>query len=411
MSTASRTGGRSVSTASRTGRWTQLFATALAVAGWLCACGGARGAGKPPSFGWVDGSNPRGVGPRAPRVHWTLELTRHFEGRYVPVETAGAAIDPVTGITYVGSSRGTLLALGPEGKQLYTHDAGDAIDGPPALDTEAGELYLVNARGVLHALNAASGELRFEAEVGASVSAPMQLTHDALYLVTDTDVVMAISRNDGAVLWRYRRDQVGGIAIAGHAGLLLTDRKLVTGFSDGAVVALDAADGSVVWELDTTLDLEAPQDMGVFVDADATPVRAGDTVYVASVAAGVYALDVHTGSLQRRFAELTGVTGFAADDHSLLVASSDLGLLCLDLSDYAPRWRRKPGHGAVGPPQIVDGAAYVSESTGALLAVALDDGSEVGRLQSAHGFSGTATLRDGLGAIVSNAGRLYAFTY
>lgn len=386
------------------------LATLITVVG-LLGCGGTRGAARPADFGWVDGTDPSSVGPKAPRVHWTRELTRHFEGRSVPVETAAAAIDSRTGTTFVGSSRGTLWALAKDGTELYRYAAGDAIDGPPALDDDSGELYLTSARGALHALDAASGKLRFSADVGASVSTPMLLSKDALYLVTDGDVVLALSRTDGSILWRYRRDPPNGLGIAGHAGLLLTERRLVTGFSDGAVVALDASDGSVAWELDTTLDVENPEDIGVFIDADATPVISGDTIYVASVASGVYALDARSGNLKQRFAELTGVTGLAVGEHSLIVSSSDAGVVCMDLVTHAVRWRKPPGRGAPSRGILVDGAVMVSETRGPLLALALDDGREIGRLESAHGFTTPPTVDAGQGAIVSNGGLVYSFSY
>ena len=52
------------------------------------------------------------------------------------------------------------------------------------------------------------------------------LSSDALYVVTDDDTVVAFSRSDGSVLWRYRREPHEGFVIAGHAGLTSAGGKL-----------------------------------------------------------------------------------------------------------------------------------------------------------------------------------------
>lgn len=369
------------------------------------------GAGRPADFAFVDGTDAHSVGPRAPNVRWTFELARHFEGRYVPVETAGVTIDAGAGVLYVGSSRGTLWAFGPEGKRYYRYEAGAPIDAAPTLDAGRDELYLTTANGKLHALKASTAEERFIVDITGPVSTEMLLTDDAIYLVTDTDLVLALSREAGEVLWRYRREQAGGLGIVGHAGLMMQDGFIVTSFSDGTIVSLDIADGRVRWELDTALDLPDRDDEAVFTDADATPVQVGDTVYAAGFAAGLYAINARTGTLEKRFAELTGITGIAADDHSLLLSSADLGVICLDIVGHAQRWRRPLGKGAPGSGQMVDGAVYIAETRGPLLALALSDGHEVGRLESSHGFTTAPAMESGRGAILSNAGLLYAFSY
>ena len=165
--------------------------------------------------------------------------------------------------------------------------------------------------------------------------------------------------------------------------------------------------------VDTTLDLvdSAQADLG-FVDVDTTPVRVGDAVYVASFAAGLYALRVQDGTALHHNAELTGVTSLAADDRTITLVSAEHGVVCYELPDMSVRWSRNAHiRGAANHVRLHDRMLFVTESLGALLALSISDGRELGRLQTEHGFSAEPTLRARQGAIVGNSGIMYAFDY
>jgi outer membrane protein assembly factor BamB len=260
-------------------------------------------------------------------------------------------------------------------------------------------------------LRASDASQRWQTEIGGPVSQPAILSGDAIYLVTDSDAIVAVSRADGAILWRYNRDPREGFAIAGHAGLTHVNGRLVTGFADGAVVALDASDGRVAWEVDTSLDLEEVDPARRFTDVDTTPAVAGNLVYAASFTGGLYAIDLTSGGMQLHHAELHSITGIAATEDALIISSAEQGIICLDLPGLNLRWQRRVERGNPGRAEIRGDNAYVSESRGALLALSLSDGRERGRLETAHGITAPASLEIGQGYVLSNAGTLYAFTY
>jgi outer membrane protein assembly factor BamB len=390
----------------------QRLAQGLAGAALLAAMGcGAGSVGV--DYGRFDGTATMAAGPSI-RVRWAKPLAEEYGGPYVPVERAGAALDPVNARVYVGSSQRVLYAFdGGDGRVLYTFKTESSIEAEPTLASDRNELYVATAGGRVHALRASNGSERFSVDVGAPISQPGVLSEDALYLVTDSDGVFALSRKDGSTLWRYQREPRAGLKVAGHAGLLSSDQKIVTGFSDGSIVALAKGDGRVLWLVDTTLDFADPsQAEQGFVDVDTTPVQAGDIIYAASFMAGLYGLRAQDGVAQLRDAGLTGVTSLAADQRTLLIASAERGVLCYDLPNLAPRWTRKQGlRGAPNTVRVEGRTVYVTETQGALLALSLADGSEQGRLQTEHGFAAIPSLSEGRGFILGNAGVFYAFDY
>lgn len=370
------------------------------------ACGpyvGDPGTGAPPS--------ERSVSGRAVRIRWRQQLTPDYEGAYIPVERSAAALDPAHDRIYIGTSAGILWALSAAGGRIYSYDARGGIMAQPALDVRRDELYVATEDGVLHMLQASSGQLRWRAEVGGAVSQPPLLTDDAVYVVTDGDVVTAFARDDGEALWRYRRDAPEGFYVSQHAGLTLAGNRLLTAFTAGVIVALDPSDGSLLWERDTSVELE-PSAEGTprFADVDTTPVVVGDTVYAASFAGGLYALELESGTVLWRDEELTGVVGIQpAGERMLVLSSGDLGVVCIDRIDRDIIWRTRIPRGAPGEPVVVNDLVLVSESQGGFVTLALQNGRELGRIETGHGFSAPASVADGRGFVLSNGGTLYAF--
>jgi outer membrane protein assembly factor BamB len=380
---------------------------------WLLLAAIGCGAGSADvDYGRYDGTSRRSAGPGL-HVRWTKPLAPEWGGPYIPVERAAAAIDPVHERMYVGSSQRELYAFDVSGRELYRFEADSSIEAAPTLDARSDELYVASASGRVTALDADDGNVRWNAELGATVSRPGVLSEDAIYLVTDNDGVFALSRKDGSVLWRYQRDPRAGLKITGHAGLASAEQTLVTGFSDGAIVALAKGDGRALWVVDTTLDLtDSSQAETGFVDVDTTPAIVGDIVYAASFLAGLYGIRMQDGVTQFRNAELTGVTSLTADERTLSMVSAERGVSCYDLPALTQRWSHNVNiRGAANSITLENRTLFVTESRGALLALAIADGHELGRLQTEHGFAATPSLRQGQGAILGNSGILYAFDY
>jgi outer membrane protein assembly factor BamB len=374
----------------------------------IAGCGAARVA---EDLGRYDGTSLSATGS-ALAVRWTKPLAPEWGGLYIPLERAKAALDAPNDRVFVGSSEKVLWAMTGAGKVLYQYRVEAGIEAQPTVDANRNELYVPTAAGIVHALEADTGKLRWKAELSGAVSQAGVLSADALYVVTDDDGLFAVSRKDGSILWRYKREARAGLKVGGHAGILLRDQRVVSGFGDGSVVALSQGDGRPLWVLDTTLDFADPaQAEQGFVDVDTTPVQVGDVIYVASFMGGLYGVNASDGAPHVRHAEWTGITSIASDERSLIFTSADQGVMCVELPTLATRWVRKSKPYVAGTVGIEHDRVFITETRGALLALALADGREQGRIQSEHGFIAAPSLSGGRGFILGNAGVFYAFDY
>jgi outer membrane protein assembly factor BamB len=345
-------------------------------------------------------------------LRWVRRLAPELEGPFMPIERAVAALDPEGDRIYIGSSSGNLWAFDGRGAQVWMYHTDSGIGSQPLLDAARDELFVAIDDGRLHALTASTGALRWTTEIGGAVGRTPVATDDAVYVMTDADVLVAFDRATGEALWRYRREAPEGFYITEHAGILMMDHRLVTGFTDGAVLCLDSRDGSVLWTRDTIAEMPATtDDDGLrFTDVDTTPVVVGDGLFVASFAGGLYRLDPRNGTILWHREELSGVTGIAAAPGGTLVLSSgDLGLVGIVALTGERRWTTEIVHGAPTPPVVIGDLVVVGESEGGLVAFASSDGHEVDRIQDGHGFAAQPSIASGRGAALSNTGRLFVF--
>ena len=406
-----------------------IFRRARAIVAILAALTGSGcgiGSGFNPDLVQINGATRTEVGMGQIFLRWRVPLISEFAGAYAPIETSVPALDPMHDRVYVGSSAGSLWALTSEGRKVWRYEANASIDSEAAVDPRTSELFFGTGEGVVVSLAAEMGNLRWQKSVGAPVRNQPVLTADAVYVVTANDVVLALSRATGEVLWRYHRDLPEGFSLAGHAGLTLSDGKLFTGFTDGVAVALDPADGSVIWERDTTADLSPENDSPAsFKDIDTTPVVVGNSVFVASFTAGLYELAASSGGVRVRDSERTGIVSIAYSDTAattsnstdsmagphrfLVLSSSDDGVVNMDFDTRRVLWKKPIARGAATAVDVVGDEILVGENLGGFLTLKLISGAETARYEFGHGFAARAAVSGRLAFVLGNGGSLFSF--
>jgi outer membrane protein assembly factor BamB len=387
------------------------FAAVLTIAFSLLAIAGCGAAGTPATnadhFGWVEQDNAYArPGEGGFNVRWSKQLTDRTEARYLPVELSSAAIDTKRERVYIGTSEGNLFAFALNGRRLFFYDAGAQIEGKAAVDARTGELYFPSVDGHVHAVTV-EGELKWKTKLIGTIRTQPVIAPEAVYVVGENDIITALARDDGRILWTYDKEPVEEITIAGHAGMLLQNGRLYAAFTDGAVAALNPSDGRLFWEVETSVDIELrPGNVPQFLDVDTTPVMVRGTLYIASFTAGLYALNARSGTVEWRDAAFQGVTGIAAAGRMLVISSARQGVSLLDLRTREVQWKKSPERGAPTAPIVTEhGTVIYGETQGSLLALALSDGREIARAEGGSGFSATPTAKGAFGGAISNGGR------
>ena len=211
----------------------------------------------------------------------------------------------------------------------------------------------------MHALEAASGAVRWEREIGAAVSANPAVSGDALIVGGSDGRLTALSRGDGEILWTSA--PLGG-AILGAAAA--NESSVFAASSDGVVTAASVSDGAARWAYETG----GPIVGGVALD--------GDSVFAVSLDDWVYSLDAESGELNWRTEMGGGATSAPlVVDGKVLVGALDGRVYAMDAESGANEWSFYAGASVSGGVAASGRAVFFGADDGFAYSVSLRNGS------------------------------------
>ncbi len=319
-------------------------------------------------------------------------------------ERAGAAYDHANNRLFIGSTDGHFRCLrASDGHVLWKTEIAGGVRSHAIL--HRGLVYVGSDSGNLVALRADTGETAWTYRVQGAITEPPTIHASTVYFVDGTNAVYALGARNGAWKWQHRREQPARFAVAGESGITVADDRVYVGFSDGNLMAFSATDGAVLWT--RNLAENAPE----FRDVDATPTVIGDTLYAASLAGGVYALDPVTGKPRWR-RSLTNVVQLSAYEGDLLVSRANGEIHRLAPKTGVSQWRVDLGAAAGPPGPIVPLGNRLTFTVprGGLYILDGATGRPQGRFRPGGDVSARPTTgKDGRLFLLSQAGVLYAF--
>ena len=199
----------------------------------------------------------------------------------------------------------------------------------------AGVAYLGGGDGAVHAVDLATGELKWRRETGASFETTPLVRLDGLFIGDTSGVFHALSVADGRPLWTFET----GERIVSSAHIPSVDDQERPGPAGGAIVfgsydshlyCLSAGDGKEVWRFQ----------MGA--QAHATPCVAEGLVLGGGCDAMLHAVDASTG--QRKWDARMGApvaTGPVAFEGKVVAGNLEGKLACFSLADGTELWSRE----------------------------------------------------------------------
>jgi outer membrane protein assembly factor BamB len=192
------------------------------------------------------------------------------------INQSGPAL--VNGILYVGSRDGRLYAVrASDGTQVWAFDSGGISLEQSSPTVDNGIVYIGGwydipsfARpGSLYAVDAATGELRWEALKGVGISGSPHVANGIVYVTADDGKIHAFQARSGSALWSVNILHNGAGPVA-YGNVLYVGGGGMRNF-----YALDAASGNPVWTypLPNSLMVSSP----LLLRPNGVPVHSGES--------------------------------------------------------------------------------------------------------------------------------------
>jgi outer membrane protein assembly factor BamB len=328
-------------------------------------------------------------------IAWRKTLVEPYLLEYKPMEPAGPAVDPLTGMVVAATRDGYVQAYSADGKELwYAQLVGPYLAPPTIAD---GLVIVAGLDGRIFAFDAAKGTLRWTYVYKEEFGSKPVVVGDLAYFATLEGTVLALDARTGAWKWHFRREPTGRFMILGVGRPAVVDGVLYQGFSDGSVVALDALNGAVKWDRKVG--------RGDYPDIDSDPQVSKDRVYVASYGGQVAALDRQTGAPVWEAKAPFAYKGRLDGDTYVVVTTTEV--LGFDARTGKQLWNTPHEGAPLADPVIAKGLILVPIGKG-LLVLDRKSGRKVRFFTRGSGATGSPALLGNRLYVLSNVGELIA---
>jgi outer membrane protein assembly factor BamB len=314
---------------------------------------------------------------------------------------------PLADYIYLGSAGGEALYQlhRGSGAVLRAYPAKAAVQSEAAV-TEEG-IFFSDLAGYTYRYAHGSDSPTWEHFGGAPISASPLVHEDILVVATVDDLVYALDRATGALRWRYQRPtdptRDSDLTLFGAPSPRVYGGQVLVGFSDGALVALNAESGNLEWELAIG--------EGRYPDLIGSPVTDDDSVYVSGYSAPLVAVDMESHSIRWRL-PFGSADAPALHNDWLYHPGTDgkLRKVYARTGEVVWTWDSET-IGALTTPQLTPAGVMVSSSEGGLYLVGPASGETLWRYETDHSLNGVTVAPLVVGPqvlAVTNGGNLLA---
>ncbi|MEM9704629.1 MAG: PQQ-binding-like beta-propeller repeat protein [Pseudomonadota bacterium] len=246
---------------------------------------------------------------------------------------------------------------------------------------DGGALFVTSGFGFVAALDAETGEEKWRKTTDAPVRTSPTAYRGAVYAVTNTNELVALSQEDGEQLWNFQSFEEAARILSSTSPAADGD-LLIAPFSSGELIAFLTDNGRPLWN-DTLARNTRLNALSTLNDIAGAPVIDRGLVYVASHSGRLAAIDIRSGGRVWEAPIASVQMPWVAGDY-IFVVSVDAELVCVSREKGSIVWvrqlerytneKKRQGRITWAGPVLVGGSLILVSSEGRIVKAAPESG-------------------------------------
>lgn len=285
-------------------------------------------------------------------------------------------IESENGIDYVIDPKGKVSAYQGKSRLWETKVTKRGLSA--GVEVADGVVIVANLKGELFALNAETGQLAWQAQLGSSVIAPSLIQMGRVITISNDGTVYAHDVKSGQQLWAYQlpSNQFG---LRGQAAPISADgRSVVVTGSNGYIVVLDGVSGMPLIQRRVAVS-EGRSEINRVIDIDGEPLLIGSLLVTVSYQGQLTVTDLN----QQRTVwseDVSSNQSPATDNEKVYISRSNGYLTAYDLVSGRVIWSNEQLlNRQLSNPVLLNGHLIVGDLDGVLHIVNPETGEIIGR--------------------------------
>ena len=321
-------------------------------------------------------------------------------------ESSAMGFSPVfeNGSVYATGMNGRLVRVDPvTGRQLGTVNTHRQLSG--GVGSGNGLLLVGTLKGEVLAYGDKDGKALWTAQVSTEVLSPPHANNGMVVVRTGDGRIFSLDADSGKRKWVYQ-GATPSLTVRSFAGVLISRDMVFAGFAGGKLVAINIANGSIVWEAVVSRPRGATE-LERITDITSLPVADEHQICAVAYQGRVACFEISNGN-QIWARDVSSNAGLAMDNNYVYVSEDKGAVVAYDKRDGASIWKQELLNGIRLSPPLIQGTHVVvgdsqghvnllRNDTGSIVARSATDGSAIiARPASlAHGFL-VQTMKGGL---------------
>ncbi len=281
--------------------------------------------------------------------------------------------------------------------------------------TDDDYLYVTNGSNYLFVLAQVDGSIKWQKDLGFIVRAKPFIHQNKIYVKTIDERIFAFGKESGNLVWLNELNN-SGISLYGNSSFSAYEKVLVSGSSNGDLIAFEAATGKIIWQ-DSLLSSNAKSENFDFNDIKTTPLIYQKDLYAVSNQGFLAKYDVLSG-IKKWDLKLSSAEQFWLTEQLLLIIDNFNNLVAVDtasgqvkwlskLTDYAKKDKKLNFYG----PMVAGGQVLAISNKGKLLSFAYSSGEYQGKKRIAKNVNLVPLINNEQLYLFNNKGKLYNYYF